>query len=100
LRPSILTLSLHDALPICNPKLFKRRRWVNNMTRNEAKPPFRIAQKVFIANTVDTGCRLMGPTRDVITPTSPKLKKSVRYQARTRSEEHTSELQSRVDLVC
>src|SRR3712207_7222792 len=69
----IYTLSLHDALPIC-PRRAARRASLSRRPASRATPPSRAA------------CR----PRD----------RSSRRRASFRSEEHTSELQSRQYLVC
>src|SRR5207247_10978287 len=98
-QPSVFTLSLHDALPILRTK---------GVTMSEPL--------VFL--DVDTQVDFMLPTGSLYVPGAeqiiPHLKKlmnsarehaipvlsSADAHAPDRSEEHTSELQSRVDLVC
>src|SRR5206468_12654411 len=72
----IYTLSLHDALPICMPP-----------STHRTEPPGR------------AGAGPGGVTSRVGT-TRPFRALSARNAVRRRSEEHTSELQSRSDLVC
>src|SRR3712207_8766643 len=68
----IYTLSLHDALPICGP-----------------------------ASTTPSGPRGTPSTWCASTPaTRCRCERLRRHRARRRSEEHTSELQSRPYLVC
>src|SRR2546422_4028225 len=67
----IYTLSLHDALPICHPARLARRRTVRNSSPGGAGA---------------VGVRRPGGAGA--------------GQHSTRSEEHTSELQSRLHLVC
>src|SRR5207248_10267250 len=84
--PELYTLSLHDALPICG-----------DVTQVEPKP----GKKVSLATTTtqfDTtralllgGAVVLGVLGVVV---------FIRGEARRRSEEHTSELQSPYDLVC
>src|SRR3989442_6419919 len=69
----IYTLSLHDALPI----------W-------RAAPPFRAA-----AAASDTN-----PSTWTTTTSGPRLRPTLWRRRASRSEEHTSELQSRPHLVC
>src|SRR5438105_13529386 len=69
----IYTLSLHDALPISGPAV----QLVRNHLRSCAWHPGSRRPDEVLPETLDLGPRLVG-----------------------RSEEHTSELQSRVDLVC
>src|SRR2546422_7305280 len=72
----IYTLSLHDALPIS------------------------------ISQTIGCTALMSGPTSDDLdvrsrkTELMPRESASARDQKRPRSEEHTSELQSRLHLVC
>src|SRR5207249_10468722 len=73
--PEIYTLSLHDALPIW------RTRWPSSPTTAPARPtcwPSRATFEIPSRNASVSGSR----------------------SSRRRSEEHTSELQSRFDLVC
>src|SRR5699024_12725177 len=76
----IYTLSLHDALPISNP-LWNRRMAVSRCSGLVGVPP------PDVPASVRAHC-LAGGTG------------SWRRAAALRSEEHTSELQSRFDLVC
>src|SRR5207249_12261614 len=74
----IYTLSLHDALPICNARLL---------------PRTSLAKKRLLRATIR---RRGSPGRAAGFPgTRQRLPASA-----ARSEEHTSELQSRFDLVC
>src|SRR5699024_12278206 len=78
--PLIYTLSLHDALPISNLEFMK--------LVSQTKPYLEeIASPIFIAQGHKDG---MVPFRSAYS-----LEKEI-----GRSEEHTSELQSRFDLVC
>src|SRR2546429_7137941 len=71
--PEIYTLSLHDALPISAHSLWRSTR----TTAVATKPKTTVSQPML---------------RSVCRPIEPP--------ARSRSEEHTSELQSRLHLVC
>src|SRR5207247_10001512 len=82
--PSIYTLSLHDALPI----LKTPDHGVNDAGLTTTVLP------VSRAGSVLRHITFIGKFHGLITPTTP------RGSYWTRSEEHTSELQSRVDLVC
>src|SRR5207247_10209197 len=86
------TLSLHDALPIFSKS-------GTNQTSGSAYGYFRsdklnaadlVAKKVLPYQNQQVGGTLGGPI----------VKDKIHYFASYRSEEHTSELQSRVDLVC
>src|SRR5207247_10217496 len=89
----IYTLSLHDALPICpsamttasEPWTTSKRRWAMGVLWNLSKGgpcTFRELQE---------RCEAISPS---------VLNSRLKELRETRSEEHTSELQSRVDLVC
>src|SRR5207247_9969741 len=90
--PTISTLSLHDALPIFDHALKLQREYESNASPAERKrkgqfftPPevCRFMAGLFSPHSAGT-FRLLDPGAGV----------------GSRSEEHTSELQSRVDLVC
>src|SRR5699024_11664150 len=89
--PYIYTLSLHDALPILKP--MKKHPMTLTMNVAYGKSPL-VVHKREIPN------RAMEPS----IPPMPiaKIKNScfLRLASVERSEEHTSELQSRFDLVC
>src|SRR2546422_2980103 len=75
----IYTLSLHDALPICGRRTaFRFRRWPMRSTLNSA--------------TIGSSFFPTAASRRMVTYTLT--------WPSTRSEEHTSELQSRLHLVC
>src|SRR5690349_22128358 len=78
--PEIYTLSLHDALPI----------WSHRRVTPTAQPPR--------TSSLSTGVRRTeGWHRR---PVTGSARCTTRRAATDRSEEHTSELQSRRDLVC
>src|SRR5699024_12697465 len=78
--PYIYTLSLHDALPIFLKITATGTGWI----------PASIS-----------GLRnISTPMRDIRLPRSSSGQESCHLPSFTRSEEHTSELQSRFDLVC
>src|SRR5687767_15558680 len=84
----IYTLSLHDALPIC-PRSPRRA----GRPAARASPPGRAGSR--------TGRRPAGPREGRASRTTPfHLRRCERAVARSRSEEHTSELQSLAYLVC
>src|SRR5699024_12742231 len=78
----IYTLSLHDALPI---SLLTTR-----ITGSFAASAFPSTNRVCGS----------GPSEESTRSTTPSTMESPRSTAWCRSEEHTSELQSRFDLVC
>src|SRR5699024_12461846 len=81
----ILTLSLHDALPICVMPCWTRLPITINTTRsNELSSPSVDRPE---ARTMVHNSKNMMAARRIISMSG-------------RSEEHTSELQSRFDLVC
>src|SRR5206468_6507687 len=94
--PPIYPLSLHDALPISElVELLKERkknpphrRWVFVNKHGDAEGHFLRKFKA-IAKRAGLNC---GNCKTTI--------KQGKYHLRKRSEEHTSELQSRSDLVC
>src|SRR5206468_10542086 len=77
------TLSLHDALPICERGRQQTR--VARAERHAAAAPRAVVELADIGAQCERQ-RRAGVTREV--------------EAKRRSEEHTSELQSRSDLVC
>src|SRR5207247_10961029 len=90
LRSELYTLSLHDALPICRIVTKSGLRVVSAR---------RITQIATGGKTAPTFCYRLRSRRH--TQMHISFACSVRYAlSMPRSEEHTSELQSRVDLVC
>src|SRR5207249_10152516 len=94
------TLSLHDALPILSGQRFRNPRWpepprcrIRSCTVSTRRKLWtrQICTKRRSAST----CRLLGPSRLASAWTW-----GCSLVRRLRSEEHTSELQSRFDLVC
>src|SRR3712207_6969936 len=85
----IYTLSLHDALPICNPRACQEvRRHLTGFRSRCAAPRGESA-----------GSRAGGRARNGAAELLHRCRR-VRSRAMARSEEHTSELQSRQYLVC
>src|SRR5437868_11658022 len=84
------TLSLHDALPICGGP---------TGTRPLASAPGGPARS---RGRVNPGGdpRVAGPARVAAPSSAQRLKGDACTRRASRSEEHTSELQSRFDLVC
>src|SRR5207247_8708619 len=84
--PPIVTLSLHDALPISSRFLGRPRQHGRGLAgdRMVVEPP-QMALKL---------------AADVLTLKTKHPFVIARGELQSRSEEHTSELQSRVDLVC
>src|SRR5207249_12015082 len=81
--PGIYTLSLHDALPI---SLRWPKQWAKTCRSSALEHgPRPLVQKSFTPSSLRS-CR--------------KCRGAQVWSARLRSEEHTSELQSRFDLVC
>src|SRR5206468_10304444 len=76
---AIYTLSLHDALPI----------WLGYYPAREKR------RRPTVAGRASSSSMIRGPRR-----LPPLRGPSAQTPARERSEEHTSELQSRSDLVC
>src|SRR5438874_8007886 len=73
----IYTLSLHDALPICR----------GCVRRVSAPPKQPVMPRVIVS-------------RSSVPPSTSTSTRPTPAASRRRSEEHTSELQSRRDLVC
>src|SRR5207249_10163200 len=92
----IYTLSLHDALPI----------WQSVMTLwRLPRRPHRVFSKILLTSgeevsTVPAGGASVCSTSPVSAVGSGVPGKPVISTYRNRSEEHTSELQSRFELVC
>src|SRR5690349_472580 len=95
-NPAIYTLSLHDALPIWfrNPPGF-----TPNRTSSAASTPPHTKCGRYRRRTVFVACPVL---TDTVYAESVSLFSRCRSARRSeaRSEEHTSELQSRRDLVC
>src|SRR5690606_42008366 len=91
---SLSPFSLHDALPIL-PQLIATLRALGCELRDDV---------LDVAQRGDFGARLNGIRIDIFLPVIPlsdsALSRRVRMPFRERSEEHTSELQSRENLVC
>src|SRR5207249_10929226 len=80
---ALYTLSLHDALPIYHDRLSRDQ-------RRPDRPP--------VQHRADLACR--GAARGAGRRADARAHRRVHAADRDRSEEHTSELQSRFDLVC
>src|SRR5207249_10158917 len=86
----ISTLSLHDALPICHPQ--GARRSFRSLRPLALRDGRRSRERPALRRRAGRGEDLSRRGAAAV-PGSPR-------RARRRSEEHTSELQSRFDLVC
>src|SRR5207249_12085883 len=88
--PEIYTLSLHDALPISHQRGGGQKLLIHGIRNHPARrrPP----------GAPSPRCARASPTRGA--RRSGDRDRSGRRSVRWRSEEHTSELQSRFDLVC
>src|SRR2546421_8265158 len=84
--PEISPLSLHDALPICSSPSIPRCARCTPASPRRGSPPRSDCRARRAGSASSSRCR-SGAGRD-------------RRCTRGRSEEHTSELQSRSDLVC
>src|SRR5690606_41886491 len=94
----IHTLSLHDALPISSAAIGceRRQRWQNlttEITLNGQRPRMPLTSMKKTPQQGEIGVVNFDPTRGA------EIKKP-RPALVVRSEEHTSELQSRENLVC
>src|SRR5207247_9579790 len=90
--PHIYTLSLHDALPISLVLVIEDMHWADRSTRD--------LLAFLVRNQPSAGGVLIVATyrSDELHRTHPL--RPLLAELDRRSEEHTSELQSRVDLVC
>src|SRR5207249_11564051 len=88
---AIYTLSLHDALPICPEN------HCGSPPEEATRLAFAMTPRLADMRGAETAEGSFGsrPGHFLVTPALP-----VRNPASARSEEHTSELQSRFDLVC
>src|SRR5207249_11740316 len=92
--PAIYPLSLHDALPIFGGTRFYERKEVKDVLAY-----LRLAQNP--SDTISLARVINTPTRGIGDKTVNEVQRwSERSGLSLRSEEHTSELQSRFDLVC
>src|SRR5690606_41505955 len=99
-RPETHALPLHDALPISGAPI---ERVLANMVRGfslqvaptpsgaHAQP-----QSYFVTDLFE---KIIFPDRDIATRSGSRIKRHLRTQALVRAEEHTSELQSRENLL-
>src|SRR5207253_4252732 len=98
-RTVLYTLSLHDALPISVIVGLSRRSLINSSW--VAATSFWLGTVVIIAGsragTAGCDCAAANPVDIAASITAAKI---VSDKVRFRSEEHTSELQSRGHLVC
>src|SRR5207249_6105261 len=98
--PHIYTLSLHDALPISHGRhaLLQHHRRCGSGTHLHCRRQQGVCLYRASAHTYpNTNC---DSETYADTESSPDAKASSNSAAWPRSEEHTSELQSRFDLVC
>src|SRR5690606_41827480 len=94
----IYTLSLHDALPICTYLIFKIKLYIWSVTKTKALTIKEIAKLADVSlGTVD---RVIHKRGKVSKETEKKILDIIEKVNYKRSEEHTSELQSRENLVC
>src|SRR5699024_11801696 len=87
---ALYTLSLHDALPIWSPRV-RTSGWTNH-------GPLSAAHQW--AGSTSPGWPVSTPVPRATPPSSMERTHAEGMMTRSRSEEHTSELQSRFDLVC
>src|SRR5207249_9741992 len=93
------TLSLHDALPISHAAVIRQSVGIDldRAIRVEEPFPLLVADEIEEQDTAEHEhqVRLTGGEDRVVPVEQPNV-----VRGRWRSEEHTSELQSRFDLVC
>src|SRR5690606_42123546 len=94
--PDTSTLSLHDALPICMPMPITRQ--TRPVTSETSRTEFAASATIIDDSVTPNPVRLTMLTR-ICAPASntPIITSAL---PASRSEEHTSELQSRENLVC
>src|SRR5207249_10931351 len=92
-RTPIFTLSLHDALPICRDALAGP----TSFAESPKDPERDVEERVGLVAVRERGVE--APLERDVGRESDELDSRL-GQARRRSEEHTSELQSRFDLIC
>src|SRR5690606_40594068 len=90
----ISSLALHDALPISRPSGQASSRLPMSSTTSALSPSGEAGSPV--TATIGTPSFLSGP----ISSTHSRVRPLLLIRSTTRSEEHTSELQSRENLVC
>src|SRR5207249_11891008 len=93
--PQILTLSLHDALPIFRAELQRGR-----STGDPAATSLCLGQALSSVGPMDMWDPEPGWLNTASYGLPPRVAWEALQAALARSEEHTSELQSRFDLVC
>src|SRR5699024_12450913 len=89
--PALYTLSLHDALPILRPGVMRRGEAVSASTTGKLRHECRGFLLVDLGDHAGA---------DGATTFADGKTQAFLHGDRVRSEEHTSELQSRFDLVC
>src|SRR5205823_8926125 len=89
-------LSLHDALPISFKPSFEQ---LGQAIRYHRVTTLWLTATLF-AQMVEHCCEALQGVRQLLAGRLAALRNNVRPFARTRSEEHTSELQSLAYLVC
>src|SRR5438034_503982 len=97
--PAFYTLSLHDALPIFGPGLYKLDKSIQRFFLVHQLARLRIGVPLLSRIPTATAEEILEALRSIGSERRPS-KESVAAQAASRSEEHTSELQSHSDLVC
>src|SRR5207247_8218324 len=97
-RPCLYTLSLHDALPISASVAETKRQFDDEALTSQ--PP--VNWPAWVRTFLVAEAAAHGGTAGWIDTAfyGPVTRYLARAKAPPRSEEHTSELQSRVDLVC
>src|SRR5207249_12236334 len=90
----IFTLSLHDALPIFEIYAYAFRKIAREAASSKDTDHRRFDPKSLVWRRESDGIHLSKLTPDAVTAWKSTV------VAEARSEEHTSELQSRFDLVC
>src|SRR5205085_12626162 len=96
--PPIHTLSLYDGLPI-SPAFVKSERELHDHNRGFTHPEF-LVETDALEQRLDDPDLCISTTLRISFPTRRSPTRSCRAGPISRSEEHTSELQSQANLVC
>src|SRR5699024_11472805 len=91
--PATYTLSLHDALPISGTRRIPHTRWFQGFMMNGTEPDEVVVETRFKSPRTHGALTEYARRRGDFAIVAAAV-------AFDRSEEHTSELQSRFDLVC
>src|SRR5690606_41782579 len=94
------TPSLHDALPICSHGPATAKTLLGALVHRRIHPPFRNLSSNGTQDTTPPGRRSSRASTSPKPSRSSSCSETCGISCGRRSEEHTSELQSRENLVC